>query len=337
MSTSPNVKPFLKWVGGKGALLPRLAPLLPRPEGLAGYREPFLGGGAVFFALYSAVRPAHLSDANPDLIAAYVAVRDHLDELAERLGAEQQHADLEVRFHAHRNRLNAHRSGAAPLSVVERAVSVFVLNRWGFNGLWRERADGQITTPFGHPAEGRALFDDERLRACSAALHGVHLAVADFADAVRDAGPGELVYLDPPYAPAAGAAGDSYTGYTGGGFSYRPRQLPLLPDAVARTDQDRLESTLEQLDAAGVLWVLSNQPSLALGDLRRRWVSRELSARRSVSADPATRGEAAELLLSNWPGIAAVVPGGGTTAKGRKLRTGARGPYRAPVADGEQP
>lgn len=327
-------KPFLKWVGGKGALLPQLAPLLPRAEDLTGYREPFVGGGAVFFALYAAVRPARLSDANPDLIAAYVAVRDRLGELAERLRAEQQQADLEVRFYAHRDRLNAHRSGAAPLSLVERAVSVFVLNRWGFNGLWRERADGQITTPFGHPTEGRALFDDDRLRACSVALQGVHLAAADFAEAVRDAGEGELVYLDPPYAPPAGAAGDSYTGYTGGGFSYRARQLLLLPDAVARTDQERLESTLERLHAAGVRWVLSNQPSPALEDLRRKWVSRELSARRSVSADPATRGEAAELLLSNWPGITAEVSGG-TPAPGRKLRTRARERSRAPVAGGE--
>ena len=42
--------PFVKWVGGKGRLLSQLRPLLPRGVERMRHVEPFVGGGALFFA-----------------------------------------------------------------------------------------------------------------------------------------------------------------------------------------------------------------------------------------------------------------------------------------------
>jgi len=42
-------KPFLRWAGGKGRLLSHLKKRLPVFTGR--YYEPFIGGGAMFFAL----------------------------------------------------------------------------------------------------------------------------------------------------------------------------------------------------------------------------------------------------------------------------------------------
>ena len=44
-----NAKPFVKWVGGKRSLLPEL--LARVPQDFKNYYEPFIGGGALFFAL----------------------------------------------------------------------------------------------------------------------------------------------------------------------------------------------------------------------------------------------------------------------------------------------
>src|SRR5437660_12294566 len=79
---APEAAPFLKWVGGKTSLLPEL--LKHIPARLRGYHEPFVGGGALFFA----VRPkrALLADNNAELIHCYQQVRDEvygvLDALA---------------------------------------------------------------------------------------------------------------------------------------------------------------------------------------------------------------------------------------------------------------
>lgn len=43
------MKTLLKWVGGKGQLLPTLLNMIP--SDINTYIEPFLGGGAVAFAL----------------------------------------------------------------------------------------------------------------------------------------------------------------------------------------------------------------------------------------------------------------------------------------------
>jgi DNA adenine methylase len=46
--------PFLKWAGGKRQLLPRILDLAPAR--IDTYYEPFVGGGAVFFALAATKR-----------------------------------------------------------------------------------------------------------------------------------------------------------------------------------------------------------------------------------------------------------------------------------------
>src|SRR5260221_7480924 len=64
--------PFLKWVGGKTSLLPEL--LKHIPARLRRYHEPFVGGGALFFAVAPA--RAILSDSNAELVHCYQQVRD---------------------------------------------------------------------------------------------------------------------------------------------------------------------------------------------------------------------------------------------------------------------
>ncbi len=53
-SIQPNFtkyQPFVKWVGGKRGLLSQIIPLIPKE--FNNYFEPFVGGGALFFELYS--------------------------------------------------------------------------------------------------------------------------------------------------------------------------------------------------------------------------------------------------------------------------------------------
>ena len=62
-----NLKPFVKWVGGKGSSVERLLQLIP--EHIDTYVEPFVGSGALFFSLN--FDKAIINDSNSELIAAY--------------------------------------------------------------------------------------------------------------------------------------------------------------------------------------------------------------------------------------------------------------------------
>src|SRR4051812_813886 len=79
MVKTPGAAPFLKWAGGKRALVDRI--LAAAPKKIATYYEPFLGGGAVFFALAGERRFARavLADVNDELIRCYRAIKDDVD------------------------------------------------------------------------------------------------------------------------------------------------------------------------------------------------------------------------------------------------------------------
>src|SRR5947208_15176379 len=92
VSTGEHASPFLKWAGGKTSLLTEL--LKHVPSRLRRYHEPFVGGGALFFAV-APVR-AVLADSNAELMHCYQQVRDDaggvLDALAGHVYDRDQYA-----------------------------------------------------------------------------------------------------------------------------------------------------------------------------------------------------------------------------------------------------
>ena len=71
------ISPIVKWVGGKRQLLADIMPLIIAR--CSTYVEPFIGGGAVFFALQP--RKAIINDYNAELINVYRTIRDYPEEL----------------------------------------------------------------------------------------------------------------------------------------------------------------------------------------------------------------------------------------------------------------
>jgi DNA adenine methylase len=179
---SPRTQPFLKWPGGKRWLWGALQPLLP--SHFNRYFEPFLGGGAIFFAL----RPkrAILSDVNPELINAYIQVRDNVECIIKALGRLRNDRGTYERVR-----------GANPQNSVKKAVRFIYLSKTAFNGMYRVNQEGRFNVPFA--GQRRKLLDPDALRAASANLQGHKLMVRDFAEGLRTAKAGDFVYCDPPY------------------------------------------------------------------------------------------------------------------------------------------
>jgi DNA adenine methylase len=266
--------PFLKWAGGKGRLIAQYAAYLPPREEIGRYYEPFIGSAAVFFHLQPA--DACLADQNRHLVEAYQIVQQAVEPLIEALRLQQNDAEHYYRVRAQQ---------PAELTAVERAARLIYLNKTGFNGLYRENRGGQFNVPFGR-YRNPTICDPERLRACSTALQGVRLQVADFAATVAAAGPGDLVYFDPPYVPLS--ATSNFTAYNGHGFG---------PE-----DQRRLAQAFHDLTGRGTQALLSNSDTPLVRELYagRGYRLVEIQARRTINSRADRRGPVTELLIANW-------------------------------------
>jgi len=273
-------KPFLKWAGGKTALLPEL--LKAAPQEIETYYEPFLGGGALFFALQAQGRfkRAVLSDSNKELINAYVQVRDNVDGLIRALQVHQRKyraADdrAEYYYTIRAKKLTCSLGGAANL---------IFMNKTGYNGLYRVNSKGRFNVPHGR-YKNPTICDEANLRAASEALQGVELTVGDFADAPRTAYEGDFIYFDPPYVPLTDTA--YFTSYTAKDFDMN--------------EQGRLAGTAERLAGQGAVVALSNSGHRDVAAMYspRLFELNEVHVRRSINSDATRRGPVREYLIQS--------------------------------------
>lgn len=269
----PVPGPFLKWAGGKRSLLPAIMEHLPSGR-IKRYLEPFVGGGAVFFALARERRlgSALLADSNPELINTYVQVRDHVREVIEAI--HQWEFNTREAYYAVRG------LDIDTLSPVDRAARTLYLNRTCFNGLYRLNSKGRFNVPFGKvtPID---IVDEENLRGCSEVLADVEIVAQPFPETMVTAGPGCVVYCDPPYWPVSKTA--SFTAYD---------QLPFGPE-----EQAALDRAFRALPSQGAFGLLSNSvtdETRALYEGLPKW---EVMVRRSINRDAGGRGAVAEFLV----------------------------------------
>lgn len=184
-SLSAQPRPFLRWAGSKRALLRPIVDVLPAHYRV--YWEPFLGAGSLYFAL----KPgrAVLGDSCRELIDTYAAVRDSVDEIIGHLNPLKPDKNLYYHIRSHRS-----------TDPVRRAAEFLYLNKTCWNGLYRVNSRGDFNVPYGRPKTD-FLMDNANLRACSTQLQGCHVSLqySDFEVTLRGVGPGDLVFLDPPY------------------------------------------------------------------------------------------------------------------------------------------
>ncbi len=266
-----SARPFLKWTGGKRQLLPELLKRVPSMYGV--YHEPFVGGGALFFALRPPV--ARLGDMNPRLVRCYRAIRDNVDDLIGLLSSRYA-TNTAGFFYATR--------AAEPSDPVEVAAWMIYLNKTCFNGLWRVNKAGKFNAPFGK-YDNPAICDEENLRACSAALKAglVTIENEDFESVDGRAKAGDFVYFDPPYVPLSETS--SFAAYTAGGFGPR--------------DQERLRDLALTLKRRGVHVLLSNSGAPAVEKLYSAdFTIAEVMARRSINKNASGRGAIVEYVIS---------------------------------------
>jgi DNA adenine methylase len=259
-----RVKPFLRWAGGKTRLIGKILPYIPNK--IDCYHEPFLGSGAVYFAIRSRIMAtSHLSDLNDELINIWSIAQADPERLLFALQAYRGR-DSEADYYAIR--------ATSPEDPIGRAARFFYLNQTAWNGLWRVNRWGVFNVPWGaRPFRG---ITAAALHAVSRSLEHTHIEHVDFRDAIARAKKGDFVYLDPPYLPVSDTS--KFSGYTGKRFR--------------RPDLEELSEITRRLSASGVHWVMSNRDTsdvrtlFAHGDIVRFTTRRSVAAQNKRDIQP---------------------------------------------------
>jgi DNA adenine methylase len=266
------LRPLLRWAGGKRWLLPSVSALIAATE-IHNYHEPFVGGAAVFFGLSIGTK-AYLSDLNIDLMDTYKQVRDEPEEVWRFLRRYKNTKEIYYKTRS-----------ARPRSDASRAARFIFLNHASFNGIYRVNLAGQYNVPYGH----RKFYNPPRLddlRNASVRLRSAVLAAGDFSYTAENIGPGDLVFLDPPYSVAHNNNG--FVRYNDKLFSF--------------ADQHRLSKMIDTIRAQGAYYILTNAAHVSIADLFEKGNRRiETHRKNAVGGAAAARGTATEYLFTNLP------------------------------------
>lgn len=188
-----HVDPFktqlLKWVGNKQKQAHEIIAYFP--ERFGAYHEPFLGSGGVLGVL--APERALASDVFLPLVEIWQALRANPAQLK----------DWYAQRHALTSTLGKQAAYAHVLDAYNRAPNgpdLLFLCRACYGGVVRFRkSDGWMSTPCGVHAPIEPESFNQRVDAWAVRTQGTTFVHADFAEAMRTAAPGDLVYCDPPY------------------------------------------------------------------------------------------------------------------------------------------
>jgi DNA adenine methylase len=301
-----QVKPFLKWAGGKSQLLPQFIDLFP-PELKQGlinrYIEPFIGGGAVFFKVAQKYRinSAYLYDINAELIIAYKVIQKDPKNLIERLDAisknykalpENKRKDFyyEIRESYNLQMLQIDYQHYSK-NWIPRAAMLIFLNRTCFNGLFRLNSKGEFNVPHGKYEDPRIL-DAENIMAVSELLQIAEIEVGDFESCETATSPTSFIYFDPPYRPISKTA--SFTSYSK--FAFDDQQQIRLAEFFRRMNGNY-----------DVKMMLSNSdPTNEKSEddfferLYRGFCINKVSANRMINSNAQRRGQINELVITNY-------------------------------------
>lgn len=280
IDSQAQAQPLVKWAGGKRQLQERILATFPSFTGT--YFEPFLGGAAIFFALNP--KKAVLSDVNEGLVNLYKCVKsDYLQVLKEckKLETKYNKLDLEGQSELFYKMRESYNSSDRP--GISTAAIFLLLNKAGFNGIYRENASGGFNVPFGKRST-LVLATEANLALAAKSLKKAKISVQGFESVENAAQPGDLVYFDPPYVPLSITS--AFTSYSKGGFG--------------EAHQVDLSRVFRALSDKGVHVALSNSKTPLIEKLYKGFNLHELSATRQISAKTSGRSSVTELLVTNF-------------------------------------
>ncbi len=292
-----NVKPFLKWAGGKNQLLKEIRNYYPfMNKNITKYAEPFVGGGAVLFdiLLKYDLEEFYISDINKELIDTYQVIRDNPNKLVKILSNMQMEFtsltidDRKDYYLQKRERFNFLKMNNN--EVIEKAALMIFLNRTCFNGLFRVNKKGLFNVPMG-AYKNPLICDKENIYAVSEKLKNVNIVCGDYKESADFIDKFTFVYIDPPYRPLTDTA--NFTAYT----------IDLFDDDKQR----ELANFVHSIHKKGAKILISNSDPKNtdanddfFDTIYKDYDIKRVEATRMINCNGNARNKIKELLISNF-------------------------------------
>ncbi len=272
-----TIKPFVKWAGGKTQLIPHLTKKIPQNYG--SYFEPFIGGGALLFALQPST--SIINDINKELIHTYLQIQSNVEEVIFWLKKLDDNHVGDIKSYYYDKRDEYNKAIINQQYTTYMAALFIYINKHCFNGLYRVNSKGLFNVPFNQKKTGNS-FDEANLRNLSLFLSKVSILNQDFEECCANAKKGDFVFFDSPYAPLNDT---SFESYTKEGFSF--------------DEHVRLANLFKSLTNQGVYCMLTNHNTELINTLYNDFNIDVVSVKRMINSD-ATNRTGEEVIITNY-------------------------------------
>lgn len=192
---------LLRYPGGKTKKSVKQKLFNKFPKKHAEFREAFVGGGGVFFDVFTPIR--WINDVDPDLISVYLALRDRPEEFIAKCREIEPEKPGEPLTSArpggkpmYNARLKEHFDRLLADPKADPALKYFFVNRTVWAG--RVNYDIESRLYFSNPS-GWNILKTNRLEEAAKHLKDVTITVGTYHAILESIGDDVLIYCDPPY------------------------------------------------------------------------------------------------------------------------------------------
>ena len=297
---SEKIRPFVKWAGGKGSLIPQLNNFYPyelKNGIIERYIEPFVGGGAVLIDILQKydIQEVYAFDINIDLINSYNVIKNNIEELITNLKQiETEYLQLEKEerknyFYNIRDEYNNYELEENEQNV-QRAAQFIYLNRTCFNGLYRVNKNGKFNVPVGS-YKNPTICDEQNLRQLSQLIQNVQFQYGDYSRSMEYVTENTFIYFDPPYRPLNVTSG--FTSYTKEDFNDdNQRELATF---YGELNEKNAKLMLSNSDPKNI-----NKEDTFFDNIYQGFNINQIQASRMINANSNGRGKISEILVTNY-------------------------------------
>lgn len=185
---SEKISSPLRFPGSKSKVLGRFVPYFDSPH--IEYREPFLGGGSIFFGKAKSKQNI-LNDIDENVYSFFIALRDYPNELCELVLKNYPSVELWMQK----------RNKTSYSSILEKGFDFLFFNRTNYSGIFTASLLGGLEQKSNYPIDCRwnAKLICKNIINCSEKLKDVLIMNQNFETIITMPGENVLLIVDPPY------------------------------------------------------------------------------------------------------------------------------------------